>query len=239
MPCKCFLFFFCCLLFLSLSISAGPNKNNPKKHKSRTPQKSLKKVHLSLDYVYTPITHNSPDTLARLQKEPDDPWQSTPNFLLSVSAYLHGNIGLGLFYSRYISHVSLDAYAVSIVQKNFRGPYTEKLSVNYFGPVIGIKSSVWDKYLVFHADIRPGLVLFFDDISYSNVINNFSSPVFGLGGSLGMEYKLKNNYGISLDINGLYATIRSMKDGEGHIRIMERDISRADINLGFRYHISR
>ncbi|OGJ85779.1 MAG: hypothetical protein A2268_13825 [Candidatus Raymondbacteria bacterium RifOxyA12_full_50_37] len=196
-------------------------------------------LYVSFEYGYSQMIDDDADSLSPFYENLNDQLANASNFILSVSGYIHGHIGIGLFYSRFISHAKVNVYAVSIGQKTFSGPYTEKLSVNYFGPVFGIRSSVWNKYLVFAADLRPGLVLFFDDISYANVINNFSSPVFGIGGSLGMEYLLKNNFGIIANLNGLFATIRDVKDMNGRSRRAERNISRADINLGIRLHLAR
>jgi len=196
-------------------------------------------LHLSVEYGYSQMINDDSDTLPKFYRDLNDQLRLASNFLLSVSAYLRGNIGVGLFYSRYISHASLNAFALSIGQKTFSGPYMEIISVNYFGPVLGLKSSVWDKKLVFVADLRPGLVLFFDDIRFADVISNFSSPVFGLGGSMGLEYLLKSNFGIGVSLNGLYANISKLKDVSGNSRRIDKNISRIDINLGIRYHLYR
>ena len=172
------LLFSFCVLFPALPCRAAPGNDS-----------LASQFRLSFEYGYSQMINDDADTLPQFFKDLNDQLRLASNFILSVSAYLHGNVGIGLFYSRYISNASLNAYALSIGQKTFSGPYTENLSVNYFGPVLGIKSGVWHKNLVFVADLRPGLVLFFDDISYADVIDNFSSPVFGLGGSMGMEYR--------------------------------------------------
>jgi hypothetical protein len=242
--------FILCVLFLALPGRAETRNDSLIGH---TPHKKYyrilksdskirffpKQFRLSVEYGYSRMINDYADTIPQGYKDVNAQLRLASNFLLSVSAYLQSNIGIGLFYSRYISRASLNAFALSIGQKTFSGPYAEKLSVNYFGPVLGVKSSVWDKNLVFVADFRPGLVLFFDDISFADAINNFSSPVFGLGGSMGMEYLLKNNLGIGVSLNGLYASIRRLKDASGSSRRVERNISRVDLNLGIKFHLTR
>lgn len=195
-------------------------------------------IRLSIEYGYSHIVNDDPDTLSPFFKDLNSRLRSASNFLLSVSAYLHGNIGLGLFYSRYISHASLNAYAVSVGRKTFSGPYRETISVNYFGPVLGLKSSVLSKNLIFVADLRPGLILFFDDISVADAIFRLSSPVPGLGGALGIEYLFKNNFAVGLSVNGLYASIPRQTDAGGATIKEPRNISRMDINLGVKLHVA-
>jgi hypothetical protein len=199
----------------------------------------LNQFNLSFEYGYGQLINDDAAALSRFYYDLNARLRIASNFLLSALAYTRGNIGIGLFYSRYISRASLNAFALSIHQKTFSGPYAEKLSINYFGPVLGIKSSVWDKKLMFVADLRPGLVLFFNDIHFADVIRNFSSPVFGLAGSMGLEYLMKSNFGISLSLNGLYASIPKATDANGQSTRTERSISRVDINLGIRFHINR
>ena len=221
------LFFFCVLSPALPGLSAAGNDTLPGQFR------------LSLEYGYSQMINDDADTLSQFFKDLNAQLRLASNFILSVSAYLRGTYGAGLFYSRYISRASLNAYALSVGSKTFSGPYTENLSVNYFGPVLGIKSNVGRGRFVFVADIRPGLVLFFDDISYADVIDNLSSPVFGLGGSMAMEYLLKRNFGVGVSLNGLYASIRSLKDASGNIRDTERNISRIDLNLGIKFHLNR
>jgi hypothetical protein len=244
------LLFYFCVLFLYLPGWAAPGNDsstihitNSKYKHVRAPKKKRrflpKKISLSFEYGYSRMIRDDAVALPRSYKEENAQFELASNLLLSVSAYLHGNIGIGLFYSRYISHASLNAFVLSVGRKTFSGPYTEKLSVNYFGPALGVKSSVWDKKLVFNADLCPGLVLFFDDISFSDAMNNFSYPVFGIGGSMGMEYLLKSNFGIGVSLNGLYASIRRQKDLIGNSGRVERNISRVDLNFVIKFHLNR
>ena len=202
---------------------------------------ALHQFRFSFEFGYSQMIDGDDDTLSEFYRDVNSSLRQASNFILSVSTYLRNNIGLGLFYSRYSSDASLDvkAYALSLDRDTIRGAYRESFSVNYFGPALGIKSGPKRNHFIFSADLRPGMVLFFDDVSYSTVMKNLSSPVFGLGATMGVEYLLGRGVGIGLSVNGLYATVSELTNAKGISSNVDRNISRVDLNAGIRYHLTR
>jgi hypothetical protein len=227
------------------SSQSGPANNlGPRRAANQDNGALLPALHnfrFSLEIGYSQMMNDDKDTLSEFYRDINNRLRQASNFILSISTYLRGNIGLGLFYSRYSSDASLDvkAYALSLDRDTIRGVYRENFSINYFGPTLGIKSKPQKGRLVFLAELRPGMVLFFDDISYSNVMKNLSSPVFGLGGSVGAEYLLGRGMGLGLSVNGLYATVSRLTNAEGISHSADKNISRLDLNIGLKYHLTR
>jgi len=188
--------------------------------------------------VFAVVTQRNFSTISLDRPLETDPLQLIASFTTELRKNF--SIGLGLFYSKYASDAfpNINIYALSLGRHSLKKRNLKKYTVHNFGPLIGITSNPYKSRLVLIAEMRPGFILFFNNANYAQIRDNFYSPAIGIGGVLGIEYRLGRHLGLITSLNGLYASEYNLTNYVNTDEDMNRNISALDVGIEFKYHIT-
>lgn len=206
-----------------------------------TNKKSLKHHRISFEFGFGNLTDDTDPDAPQWIKDYNGKLTSGQSLGVSWMGYWpKSGIGMGLCVSKYWASASMDnvgfidrsSYPIDTII----GTMSDEISIIFFGMPLGLRKR--GEKIEFSGDIRVGGLFYFDDYSFAGHTLSLSSPAFGFGGNLSLEYMLNKNVGLFVGLTGFSGSVKTLFVKNGGEQELPEPISlkRLDINLGLRIH---
>lgn len=153
------------------------------------------------------------------------------NLAVALHHYGDNALGLGAFYSCFISSAELSPTWLNI---------EETYTAHFLGVSMGKLMPLSGNRLQLFFDGRVGVVMFYDNIQVLGNSINMRGSTVGLGGGLGIEYLLNSSVGVGVSGNGYWASLDKLyveDDDDVTFNDEPLSLNRLDINIGLRFYL--
>lgn len=181
-------------------------------------------VNIGYSYIYT-RTKN----ISGAEKKMEDDLSSGLNWDVRFHNYFKPYWGLGAVYSGY--HASSANYLGTDLDAN----------ITYIAPLFCAKGYIGRTNLMLRSEIGLGYLHLKETVSMNGLMADIKGSTVGYNCTVGLEYQLAKNFGLGVDLEGIFGSFGHLKDSQGNkydAPDNERmGLSRINILFGIRYYI--
>lgn len=193
-----------------------------------TPYSKLPVIDISANIGYGCLLSRTKG-LTGEEKKMEDDLSSGLTWDFRVHSYFKSFYGFGIMYSGYHSSAK------------YRGADLNA-DITYIAPLFCVRTNLGKTSLILKSEIGIGFLSVKEKalMSYYNP-ETLTGCTLGYNYTVGLEYRLSRHFGLGLDLDAVFGSIKSLKDSHGNKYEFEDDarmgISRINIFLGLRYYI--